>query len=68
MPHRGQVVQLEEHTKHLIDAGAAGATGLTFMGVLPSVVTALTGIWVCIRIWETVTVQKIVTYIKEKSK
>ena len=46
-----------ETAKHAVDAASVGVVASTFIGRLPSIATALTVIWMLIRIWETKTVR-----------
>ena len=46
-----------EQTKMVVDALAVTTTACTLFGWLPPVTSAATLVWVCIRIWETKTVQ-----------
>jgi hypothetical protein len=46
--------------KSCIDTAACGTVGASFVVALPSVATALTVVWMLIRIYETKTVQRIV--------
>ena len=64
--NKGEVVHLDDSTKHMVDTAAATATGLTFFNYLPDIVALLTGVWVLIRIYETNTVQSIIQWIKDK--
>lgn len=57
--------QLTDATKHIID-GASIATAVgTMMQVLPAIAALFTIIWTTIRIYETKTVQKLLSKIKE---
>ena len=44
--------------KHVADGLSVGVLIGTIADVLPQVATTLTIIWMCIRIWETQTVQR----------
>lgn len=48
----------QETTKYATDVVAGGVTLGALVEFLPPAVTVLTGIWVCIRIWQEPTVQK----------
>lgn len=50
---------MQEENKIVIDAVAATGTGAAVMGMAPNIVAIVTGVWVCLRIWETETVKKI---------
>jgi hypothetical protein len=45
--------------KPCLDAAACGTVGASYVIALPSVATALTVIWMAIRIYETKTVQRL---------
>jgi len=57
-------MNISEQTKHVIDAGAASATGAAFLGYIPDIVAVLTAVWVCIRILETKTVRLVCRRIR----
>ncbi len=59
-------MNISEQTKHVIDAGAASATGAAFLGYLPDVVAGLTAIWVILRIYETLAIRQAIRWIKSK--
>ncbi|HEY2011374.1 MAG TPA: hypothetical protein VGH23_20465 [Rhizomicrobium sp.] len=46
--------------KACLDGAACGTVGASFVIALPSVATALTVVWMLIRIYETRTVQRII--------
>ncbi len=52
------IVQNPEPVKHIIDVTSIGALVATFFGWLPHVTAILTFVWMCIRIYETKTVQR----------
>lgn len=49
---------MQAHEKTIIDAGALGVTAGAFTEILPSVTALASLVWVCIRIYETETVQR----------
>jgi hypothetical protein len=58
------IVEINEHTKHVID-GASIATVLgTLANILPAMAALFTIVWTAIRIYETKTVQ---SWIKNKN-
>ena len=50
---------MEEPDKLMMDIGALGITAGALFEILPSVTAIASLIWVCIRIYETDTVQKL---------
>ena len=50
---------MEKTDKLMLDYGALGVTAGAFFGVLPSITALASLIWICIRIYETETVQKL---------
>ena len=60
MTNKGQIIHMQDSAKHIVDTVAATTTLGAFFDMLPNMVTLLTGIWICIRIWETDTVQSII--------
>ena len=59
---------LDQHeaTKHAIDAVSVLTVLGTLMEVLPAIAALFTIIWTAIRIWETKTVQNLISKIKGK--
>lgn len=55
---------LSEHAKTTVDYIAAGVTVGTILSWLPHIAAALTIVWTIIRIYETQTVQSIITWVK----
>jgi presenilin-like A22 family membrane protease len=56
---------LTDATKHVID-GASIATAVgTMMQVLPAIAALFTIVWTCIRIYETKTMQKLLSKLKD---
>jgi hypothetical protein len=57
---------LDQHeaTKHAIDAVSVLTVLGTLMEVLPAIAALFTIIWTAIRIWETKTVQNLISKIK----
>lgn len=51
---------MHAHEKTIIDAGALGVTAGAFTDILPSVTALASLVWVCIRIYETETVQRLI--------
>lgn len=51
--------QTLETLKPLGDAMSIGATLAALIGALPAITTVLSFVWVCIRLYETKTVQKL---------
>jgi hypothetical protein len=43
--------------EHVVDAGAITALAAVLFGVLPHATALLTFVWVCIRLYETKTIQ-----------
>ena len=56
---------MEEPTKQIIDVLSVGTVIGTISTILPPLSALFTIIWVCIRIWETDTVQ---SFVKKKQK
>ncbi len=52
---------MEETDKLVLDFSALGVTAGAWLQVLPSITALASLIWVCIRIYETETVQKLVS-------
>lgn len=52
-------MNLDDHTKHVFDAASVGVVALSFFDWLPKIAALLSVIWVCIRIYETDTVQRL---------
>lgn len=50
---------MEKTDKLMLDYGALGVTAGAFFEVLPSITALASLIWICIRIYETETVQKL---------
>jgi len=50
---------MTDETKTAVDVIAATGTGAAWLGMAPDIVAIATGVWVCIRIWETSTVKKL---------
>jgi hypothetical protein len=55
-----------ENTKTTIDVAAASITVGTVMSILPAIAALFTIIWTIIRIYETKTVQKILSRWRKK--
>lgn len=51
---------------HIVDASALGVTLGAVIGYLPSATAILSFVWVCLRIWETKTVQDMVAKWKAR--
>lgn len=49
--------RMTEDIKFTIDAASVGVVASTVMGWLPSIAAGLSIVWLCIRIWESATVQ-----------
>ena len=49
---------LNEDVKHFVDAASIGTTLLALLEIIPHVTAVLSLIWVCIRLYETKTVQR----------
>lgn len=58
---------MPEGTKYVGDIITATAVLGTLVGYLPPLAAAATLLWTCIRIWETDTVQRVVTKLKRKA-
>lgn len=46
--------------KVIIDVVAGTGTAAAYMSMVPDFVALFTGVWICIRIWETKTVQSVI--------
>jgi len=49
-----------DHVKNAIDIGAIAGLAGVLTGILPVVTTWLSFLWVCLRIYETKTVQRLI--------
>lgn len=58
---------MPEGSKYVGDAITVAAVLGTLVGYLPPLAAAATLVWTCIRIWETDTVQRIVSKLKRKA-
>ena len=56
---------MDTHTKHWIDALSIGGVIATLAGWLPAIAAALSIIWTAIRIYESRTVQQLITRWKK---
>ena len=52
-----------DHTKVALDVGAVGGTAAVLMGLIPKISAVLTVIYLAVRLYETVTVQKLIKRI-----
>lgn len=59
-----EMLDQHEATKHAIDAVSVLTVLGTLMEVLPAIAALFTIIWTAIRIWETKTVQSLISKIK----
>lgn len=59
-----EMLDQHEATKHAIDAVSVLTVLGTLMEVLPAIAALFTIIWTAIRIWETKTVQNLISKIK----
>lgn len=50
---------MDDSAKSLLDIGAIGVTAGSFFQLIPSVTALASLVWVCIRIYETDTVQSL---------
>ena len=50
---------MNEENKVIIDVAAGTGTFAAWVGMAPDIVAIITGVWVCLRIWETETVKKL---------
>ena len=50
---------MNEENKVILDVAAGTGTFAAWMSMVPDFVALFTGIWVCLRIWETETVKKL---------
>jgi len=50
--------------KTIIDLSALGVTAGAFVEILPSITALASLVWVCIRIYETETIKKLIERIK----
>jgi TctA family transporter len=57
---------VNEHTKHVLDAGAIGTTLGALLGWLPHIAAALSIVWTLIRIIETDTAKRLIQWVKER--
>jgi len=55
---------MNDETKVILDVVAGTGTAAAYMAMVPDVVALFTGVWICIRIWETKTVQSILKKIQ----
>jgi len=55
---------MDEENKVILDVVAGTGTAAAYMAMVPDVVALFTGVWICIRIWETKTVQSILKKIQ----
>tara|TARA_R110002051_G_C8733609_1_gene498202 strand:- start:2410 stop:2586 length:177 start_codon:yes stop_codon:yes gene_type:complete len=55
---------MNEENKVILDVVAGTGTAAAYMAMVPDVVALFTGVWICIRIWETKTVQSILKKIQ----
>jgi len=51
---------MNEENKVIVDVIAGTGTAAAYMAMVPDVVALFTGVWICIRIWETKTVQSVI--------
>ena len=59
---------MNEEAKTVVDAVAVSGTVATMAGWLPPLASALTIVWLSIRIWESDTVQRMTGHDQRKSK
>ena len=57
---------MSEPTKHIVDLASVTTLLGTLIGLLPNITAFLTFVWMCIRIYETDTVQSILGRKKAK--
>ena len=57
-------MNLLEPAKIGVDIGAGGITLLSLFNIIPKVTALLSLVWVVIRLYETDTIQKAISYIK----
>ena len=57
---------MSEPTKHIVDLASMTTLLGTLIGLLPNITAFLTFVWMCIRIYETDTVQSILGRKKTK--
>lgn len=50
---------MTEHVKTAVDTGAIGVLIATLFSWLPHATALVTFVWICIRLWETKTVQRL---------
>jgi len=55
---------MNEENKVIVDVAAGTGTAAAYMSMVPDFVAVFTGIWICIRIYETDTVKRIVKRIQ----
>jgi hypothetical protein len=55
---------MNEENKVIIDVVAGTGTAAAYMAMVPDFVALITGVWICIRIWETTTVRRIIKRIQ----
>jgi len=56
---------VDDHVKPILDSAAVAATIATVVGWLPAIAAALSIIWTAIRIYESRTVQQLITRWKK---
>jgi len=56
---------MEEHTKHFLDGAAILGAVATVVGWLPAIAAVLSIIWTAIRIYEAMTMQKLIARWKK---
>ncbi len=52
---------MDEQTKHIIDLFSLGTVVATLTNILPAIAAIVSIVWGCIRIYETQTVQRLLT-------
>ena len=50
---------MPEEQKIIVDVAAGTGTAAAYLGMAPNVVAIITGVYFCLRIWETKTVRKL---------
>jgi hypothetical protein len=55
---------MNEENKVIVDVIAGTGTAAAYMAMVPDVVALFTGVWICIRIYETETVKRIIKRIQ----
>ena len=55
---------MNEENKVIVDVAAGTGTVAAWMAMVPDVVALFTGVWICIRIYETDTIKRLLKRIQ----